>query len=140
MSRIRCTRRLIPSFNQQLESLEPRRLLSAGPITIGVDTSKPVIELDENDCVLADKGAPLRLLRAQETELPRAVALGFTDAQNDYRRAAATSRRLVGASSRLTQNDLTIVASGVAAERRAEIWLQDLWAGRLPGSTLATAW
>jgi hypothetical protein len=90
----------------------------------------PVIELAENDCVLADKGAPLRLLRAQETELPRAVALGFTDAQNDYRRSAATSRRLVGASSRLTQNDLAIVTTGVSAERRAEIWLQDVWAGR----------
>lgn len=90
----------------------------------------PVIELEESDCVLADKGAPLRLLRAQETELPRTVALGFTDAQNDYRRSAATSRRLVGASSRLTQNDLAIVTSGVSAERRAEIWLQDVWAGR----------
>ena len=90
----------------------------------------PVIELEEDDCVLADKGAPLRLLRAQETELPRAVALGFTDAQNDYRRSAATSRRLVGASSRLTQNDLAIVTSGASAERRAEIWLQDVWAGR----------
>jgi len=105
----------------------------------------PVIELDENDCVLADKRAPLRLLRAQETELPRAVALGFTDAQNDYRRSAVTSRRLVGASSRLTQNDLAIVTSGVAAERRAEIWLQDLWAGResadfaLPPSLLSLA-
>ncbi len=105
----------------------------------------PVIELDESDCVLPDRGAPVRLLRAQETELPRAVALGFTDAQNDYRRAAATSRRLVGASPRLTQNDLAIVTSGVAAERRAEIWLQDVWVGResanfvLPPSLLLLA-
>ncbi|ARQ00958.1 baseplate multidomain protein megatron [Pseudorhodoplanes sinuspersici] len=90
----------------------------------------PVIELAESDCVLGDKGAPLRLLRAQETELPRAVALGFTDLQNDYRRSAATSRRLVGGSSRLTQNDLAIVTNGVSAERRADIWLQDVWAGR----------
>jgi hypothetical protein len=103
----------------------------------------PVIELTVDDCVLPDRGAPLRLTRAQETELPREVALGFVDGRSDYRRGAASSRRLVGVSSRLTQSDIAMVTSGRAAERRAEIWLQDLWAGRdsadfaLPPSRLA---
>lgn len=103
----------------------------------------PVIVLDEQDCVLPDRGAPLRLTRSQETELPRAVAIGFTDGQGDYRRSAATSRRLIGAASALSQNDLAIVTNGAAAGRRAEIWLQDIWAGResadfaLPPSQMA---
>ncbi len=103
----------------------------------------PVLELADADCVLPDRGAPLRLTRAQETELPREVSLGFVDGRNDYRRGAASSRRLVGSSTRLVQSDIAMVTGGKAAERRADIWLQDLWAGResadfaLPPSLLA---
>ena len=103
----------------------------------------PVIELTDADCVLPDRGAPLRLTRAQETELPREVSLGFVDGRNDYRRGAASSRRLVGSSTRLVQSDIAMVTGGKAAERRADIWLQDLWAGResadfaLPPSRIA---
>jgi hypothetical protein len=90
----------------------------------------PVIELDEDALVLPDGGAPARLSRAQETELPREVTLGFTDAGADYRRAAASSRRLVGAASRVVQLDAATVTNDAAASRRADIWLQDVWAGR----------
>jgi hypothetical protein len=105
----------------------------------------PVAEFDEDGLVLPEDGGPLRLVRAQETELPREVSLGFTDAEFDYRRAAVTSRRLVGASARASHADLAIVTNDGEAERRAEIWLQDLWAGResaefaLPPSALALA-
>ena len=40
----------------------------------------PVAELTEDDLVLPEEGAPARLTRAQETELPREVRIGFTDA------------------------------------------------------------
>lgn len=90
----------------------------------------PVIELREDDLVLPREGAPVRLLRAQETELPREVTLGFIDAGADYRRAAASSRRLVGAASRVVQHDVAMVTNDAAAARRADIWLQDVWAGR----------
>ncbi len=105
----------------------------------------PVAELSEDDLVLPEDGAPFRLVRAQETELPREVSLGFTDGGADYRRSIALSRRLVGGSSRVSHADLAIVADDTAAERRADIWLQDLWAGResatfaLPPSRLALA-
>jgi hypothetical protein len=104
---------------------------------------EPVAELTEDDLVLPDDAAPLRLTRAQETELPREVSIGFTDAEIDYRRAAVTSRRLVGGAARTAHADLSIVTNDAAAERRADIWLQDLWAGRetadfaLPPSALA---
>jgi hypothetical protein len=101
------------------------------------------LELTEDDLVLPDSTAPLRLTRAQETELPREVSIGFTDAEAEYRRSAVTSRRLVGGAARAAHADLAVITNDAAAERRAEIWLQDLWAGResadfaLPPSALA---
>jgi hypothetical protein len=103
----------------------------------------PVIELNEDDLVLPDEGAPARLTRTQESDLPREVSIGYTDIGNDYQRGAAASRRLVGGSTRTAHADLAMVANDSEAERRAEIWLQDLWAGResaefaLPPSRLA---
>jgi hypothetical protein len=102
------------------------------------------LEIDEDDCAAADAAsAPVRLTRIQETELPREIALGFSDADAEYRRGSASSRRLVGGAARLVQSDVAMVTSLSAAGRRAEIWLQDLWAGResadfaLPPSLLA---
>lgn len=89
-----------------------------------------VAEIGDDDLVLPDKAAPLRLTRAQETELPVQAGFGFTDALTDYRRAAVTSRKLVGGTSRMVQSDLAVITNDAAASRRAEIWLQDLWAGR----------
>jgi hypothetical protein len=89
-----------------------------------------VAELSEDDLVLPDERAPLTLTRAQETELPREVSIGYTDGEVDYRRAAVTSRRLVGAAASAAHADLAVVSNDAAIERRAEIWLQDLWAGR----------
>lgn len=97
----------------------------------------------EDDLVPAESGAVAQLARAQETELPREISIAFTDGGSDYRRSAVTSRRLAGASLRSSRADLAVVTSDAAAERRAEIWLQDLWAGRetvefsLPPSRLA---
>ncbi|MBI3433523.1 MAG: glycoside hydrolase/phage tail family protein [Proteobacteria bacterium] len=91
---------------------------------------EPAAEILEDDLVLSQRGAPWRIVRAQETELPRETSLGFTDAIADYRRAAVTSRRLVGAATRVAHTDTAIVTNDAAAQRRADIWLQDLWAGR----------
>jgi hypothetical protein len=102
-----------------------------------------VAELTEDDLVLPEGRAPVALTRAQETELPREVSIGYTDGEVDYRRAAVTSRRLVGGSSGTSHADLAAISNDAAMERRAEIWLQDLWAGResaafaLPPSHLA---
>ncbi len=102
-------------------------------------------EIAEDDLLLPEDRAPARLVRAQETELAREVSLSFTDSGSDYRRSAVTSRRLVGGAARTSHADLAVVTSDAAAERRADIWLQDLWAGResaefaLPPSYLALA-
>jgi hypothetical protein len=41
-----------------------------------------------------------------------------------------TSRRLVGGSNRTLHSDFAVVTDDASATRRADIWLQDLWAGR----------
>jgi hypothetical protein len=103
----------------------------------------PAAEFAEDDLVLPDNGAPYRLTRAQETELPREVSIGFTDGSSDYRRAAAMSRRLVGGAAGTAHADVAMVTNAGEAQRRADIWLQDLWVGResadfaLPPSALA---
>jgi hypothetical protein len=102
----------------------------AGRLVFRPRGGAPVTEIDEDDLVLPDSGAAFRLVRAQETELPREVSLGFTDPAADYRRSAVSSRRLVGGAARASHADLAVVTSDAAAERRAEIWLQDLWAAR----------
>jgi hypothetical protein len=105
----------------------------------------PVLELEEDDLVLPDETAPAALTRAQESDLPREVTIGYTDIGSDYQRAAASSRRLVGGSMRTAHADLAVVSDDSEVERRADIWLQDLWAGResatfaLPPSRLALA-
>jgi hypothetical protein len=105
----------------------------------------PVTELAEDDLALPQDNAPARMLRAQESDLPREVTIGFTDIGTDYQRGIAASRRLVGGSALTAHADLAIVTNDAEAKRRAEIWLQDLWAGResadfaLPPSRLALA-
>jgi hypothetical protein len=90
----------------------------------------PVAEIGEDDLVLDENAAALQLTRRQETELPYEVTLGYSDIGADFRRGAVRSRRLVGGSVNLAHTDLAVVTHDGAAVRRAEIWLQDLWAGR----------
>jgi hypothetical protein len=90
----------------------------------------PVVELEEDDLVLPEDAAPARLTRTQESDLPREVSIGYTEIATDYQSATATSRRLVGHSTRRSHADIAVVSGDVQVERRADIWLQDLWAGR----------
>jgi len=116
-----------------------------GNLTFRARGGNTVAELDEDDLVLPDDTAPARVTRAQETDLPREVSLAFTDFNADYQRGAVMSRRLVGGSARSASAEIAMTADDTEAERRADIWLQDVWAGResaefaLPPSRLALA-
>jgi len=90
----------------------------------------PVAELEEDDLVLPEDAAPAQLTRGQDSDLPREVSIGFTNLGNDYQSATAASRRLVGSSTRTAHADIAMTTEDAEAERRANIWLQDLWAGR----------
>ncbi|MBI1204013.1 MAG: hypothetical protein GC182_16040 [Rhodopseudomonas sp.] len=136
--------------------MTPRAMLDPLALTFGFDAVEqdgvlrfrqrggdPVAELGEDDLVLPDHANPARLTRAQESDLPREVSIGYTELATDYQRATASSRRLVGRSTRASHADIAMVSEAAQAQRRAEIWLQDLWAGReaadfaLPPSRLA---
>ncbi|MDP8919040.1 MAG: glycoside hydrolase/phage tail family protein [Pseudomonadota bacterium] len=91
---------------------------------------RAVIALTKDDLVLGDKEPSLKLTRAQETELPQQVEIGFTEGDTDYRRAAVASRRLSGTSRREARADCAVVTRRAEAQRLADTWLQDLWAGR----------
>ena len=104
--------------------------VAGGGLTFIQRGAAPVAEIAEDDLVDPQKGALARLTRGQETELPREVSFGFTDGSADYRRSAVTSRRLVGGSNRMLHSDFAVITDDAAATRRADIWLQDLWAGR----------
>ncbi len=90
----------------------------------------PVVELSEDDFIDSERGVLATLVRAQETELPRDISIGFTDALTDYRRAAVASRKLVGGAQGTAHADLALIADAATIAPRAEIRLQDLWAGR----------
>ena len=103
----------------------------------------PVAEITEDELVLPDERPPAQMTRTQESDLPREVSIGFTDIDNDYQPGVANSRRLAGRATRSAHAELATVTDLVSVQRRAEIWLQDLWAGReaanfaLPPSMLA---
>lgn len=102
-----------------------------------------VAALTEDDLLVEDGRPPLALTRAQESEVPVEVGLTFIDGASDYRTATVASRRLSGASLHVARTELSVVASAALMGRAADVWIQDLWAGRetatftLPPSRLA---
>jgi GTA TIM-barrel-like domain/Putative phage tail protein len=107
-------------------------------------TRAPVLTLAQSDLVETKPDqALLGLTRGQETELPTAAKIRYLAAGNDYRQAVAESRRLSGASGRLSQADIAIVMDADQAQATAESWLFETWASRerasfkLPPSALA---
>ena len=91
---------------------------------------RAVVHLTKDDFVLGDKEPSLKLTRAQETELPQQVEIGFIEGDTDYRRASVASRRLSGSSRREARADSAVITRRAEAQRLADTWLQDLWAGR----------
>lgn len=87
-----------------------------------------VLGLD--DLVLDREGRPYALRRAQESELPLELRLGFTDGESDYRTAAVLSRRLAGGARREIGVDTPIVTRLAEGQRLADRRLQEIWAGR----------
>lgn len=119
------------------EALEPlMRLFGIDAVASGGAVSwqgrggRAALALTRDDLVLGEREPSLKLTRAQETELPQQVEVGFTEGETDYRRAAVASRRLTGASRREARADAAIITRRAEAQRLADTWLQDLWAGR----------
>ncbi|PPD44492.1 MAG: hypothetical protein CTY15_07215 [Methylocystis sp.] len=96
-----------------------------------VERRGPVAQIITDDDLVAGKDMSLvTLSRAQESELPHEVALSFSDSENEFQMARVLSRRLEGRSARLSEAQAAVMTNRADAQRRADIWLQDLWVGR----------
>jgi hypothetical protein len=89
-----------------------------------------VASLDAGDLVDIEGAPLLRQVRAQETDLPAEIVIGYTDADGEYRRAATASRRLAGSSRREKRIEAAVVINRSQAGNLADILLQDAWAAR----------
>lgn len=88
------------------------------------------LALVSDDLVDPERGALVEFTRRQESELPSEISLTFSDALLDHRRTTVSTRRLAGASGRVTSADLPIVAPIPTMIGLADLWLADLWSGR----------
>lgn len=79
---------------------------------------RTALSLEASDLLPPREGESIRLARAQETELPLEITVGFSDGERDYRRATATSRRLAGASRRQSGADTAVVGRRCSGSSR----------------------
>jgi hypothetical protein len=104
--------------------------MSAGRLVFRGRAGDVARHLGVDDLVADRDGNPFALRRAQESELPLELRLGFADAESDYRAAAARSRRLAGAARREIGVETAIVTRPAEGQRLADQRLQEVWAGR----------
>jgi hypothetical protein len=105
------------------EAIEPLSRLfgfdvktQAGVLHIQGRGGRVAMHLTAQDLILDKEGAPFRLTRAQETDLPAEVRLSFTDSEGDYRRATVASRRLSGQSQREVRAEFACKTHGLGAK------------------------
>lgn len=105
-------------------------VMSSGALRVEGRAAPVARELTPDDLILDREGRPFELRRTQESELPLELRLGFSDASEEYRSAAARSRRLAGAARREVGVETAIVTRRAEAQRLADQRLQEIWAGR----------
>ncbi|WP_336487290.1 baseplate multidomain protein megatron [Methylobacterium nigriterrae] len=95
----------------------------------GRDAPEPIAEADL--VRRRPDEAPLSLVRAEESALPRSLEIGFTDSESpEYRRASAAAIRPAGARRREARVEAAIVTRRETAEALAEARLDGAIAGR----------
>jgi hypothetical protein len=92
----------------------------------------PVATIQADDLVITDPNSPRnwRETRAQETELPDAIKLGFGDPARDDQSALVEARRGTGGSLRLLEQRPPVILSEDRARAIAELELHSAWHGR----------
>jgi hypothetical protein len=103
---------------------------SSGALRFTGHSGKSAYAVGMDDLVPAKDGTLIRLVRAQESELPHELSIAFSDSDGDYQPASVLSRRLEGSSQRDAQSEAAVMMNRAEAQRRAEILLQDLWVAR----------
>ena len=80
-----------------------------------------------------EAGELVTLTRAQESELARAVRIGYLNANKSYNAGAVTAWADFTGSSNISQSELAIVMDEDRAQSVAEYLLNDVWAARETG-------
>ena len=101
-----------------------------GVLTFATRDRDAVATLTQDDLVPDRNGQLLNQTRAQESELPRAVSITFVDAENDYRSAAVTSRRIEGSSRSESRSEIAVATRRAMVQRLADALVQESWVGR----------
>ena len=103
---------------------------SGGTVSWRDRTGSVAATVAPESCVAAGEEPLLRRVRAQETDLPAVLELGFTDGDAEYARGAVGSRRLAGGSRREQAVEVAAVTRPAEAQRLADAWLRRIRAGR----------
>jgi hypothetical protein len=90
----------------------------------------PAHTITLDDLVVGKEPALVTFTRAQESDLPHEISLTFSDSENNFQVARVSSRRLEGRSLRQSEAQAAVMTHRANAQVLADIWLQDLWAGR----------
>lgn len=119
------------------EALEPLGRLFGLEATFGADGLRiaglpPAAPLPLSpDAFVPDReGGAFVQTRAQETELPRELRLGFVDGDWDYARSTSRSRRLTGMARREVAIEAPVVMPRLTGDRLADARLREAWASR----------
>ncbi len=112
----------------RLFGLEAR--FSAGQLVVSERDARGLVSIDPGELVLNGDDRPFSLRRAQETELPRELRIGFLNADFDYAGAVSRSRRLAGAARREMALDGAVVCNRALADGLADQRLKEAWVGR----------
>jgi hypothetical protein len=105
-------------------------VISAGALRFVRRSARSVATLALDDlAVSGDNDRPLRM-RAQDSELPTALTLGFTDAEADFRQAAVRVAVASPSGERVASAEIAAGLSRAQAVHRAEVMLNEARAGR----------
>ena len=105
-------------------------VLSGGAVRFAGRARSVSVALTPDDLAPDRDGSLVRITRAQESELPHELSLTYGDADNDYEVATVLSRRIEGWSQRRAENETAVMTHRAAAQRMADIWLEDAWSAR----------
>jgi hypothetical protein len=102
----------------------------AGKIVFSGRGAQATFSLTREDLAPGRKGAEIARMRAQETELPRSISVGFSDSENDYRRVAVSALRQTARSRREQSSETSAALRLAEAQKLADLVLRDAWIAR----------
>ena len=122
------------SFREAIEPLSTLfmfDLIESGPNIKAISQRESVASLVAtlDDIGLTD-GDPIRLTRAQASDLPLGMSINYIDVFNDYDPATVSQRRETVNSESIPESDTPIVMDGPRAQQIVDRLLYAAWAGR----------